>query len=80
MGVGGEGVDSNSRGRKGLEAAWPAGKLWVTWLKPETREDPGAGSCLMARCTAYKERGQEARPWEMKWARDGSGSRRSSKS
>ena len=65
MGVGGEVVASNSRGRKGLEAARPAGKLWVTWLKPETREDPGAGSCLMARCTAYKERGQ--RPDHGKW-------------
>ena len=49
LGVGGEGVDSNSKGRKGLEAAGPVGKLWVTWLKPETRQDPGAGSCLMAR-------------------------------
>lgn len=43
------GGNSNSRGRNGPEAVRPVRKLRVTWPRPETREDPGAGSRVMAR-------------------------------
>lgn len=43
------GGESISRGREGQEAVHPVCKLWVTWKKPETKQDPGAGSCVMAR-------------------------------